>query len=91
MCLWDGTQALVHPCVHPHLQISMPETSWQIAIKIYMKHHLGGGLPAISFEADRMRTMVSMATHSSPRVIMAGKCYGNSSNSIFVWIFFLQW
>ena len=41
-----------------------------IAIKHYQKHHCGGELPALGFEADRIRTSVSMATNNSHRVIM---------------------
>ena len=35
-----------------------------------MEHHLGGGLSVIGFGPDRIRTVVSMATDSSHRVIM---------------------
>ena len=49
---------------------NISKTSMSMAIKFYMKHHWGGGLPTVGFEADRFRTMVSMATESSHRVIM---------------------
>ena len=41
-----------------------------IAIKFYLKHHWGGGKAAWGFGADQFRTLVSMATDSSHRVIM---------------------
>ena len=41
-----------------------------IAIKIYLKHHWHGGKAAWGFGADQFRTLVSMATDSSHRVIM---------------------
>ena len=46
------------------------ETNGPIATKFDLKHHLGGGLAALSFGPDRIRTLVSMATESSHRVIM---------------------
>ena len=38
--------------------------------KFYLKHHWGGGKAALGFGADQIRTLVSMATDSSHRVIM---------------------
>ena len=38
--------------------------------QIYLKHHWGGGKAAFGFEPDRIRTLVSMATESSHRVII---------------------
>ena len=32
------------------------KTSRPIAIKLYQKHHCGGGLPVLGFEADKIRT-----------------------------------
>ena len=46
------------------------ETSWPIIITFHLKHHWGGGLTASGFGLDRIRTLVSMATDSSHRVIM---------------------
>ena len=46
------------------------ETSRPIAIKLYVKHHWGGGKAALGYGPDRIRTQVSMATDSSHRVIM---------------------
>ena len=50
--------------------IIISETSWPIIIKFHQKHHWGGGLTALGFRLDRIRTLVSMATDSSHRVIM---------------------
>ena len=50
--------------------MNFSETNRSIAIKFYLKHHLGGGKAALGFGPDRIRTLVSMATESSHRVIM---------------------
>ena len=39
-------------------------------MKFYLKHHLGGGKDLVVFDPDWIRTLVSMATDSSHRVIM---------------------
>ena len=45
-------------------------TSRPITTKFYLKHHWGGGKAALGFDADQIRTLDSMATDSSYRVIM---------------------
>ena len=50
--------------------MNISETSWSIATKFYLKRHWVGGKAAFGFGPDRMRTLVSMATDSSHRVIM---------------------
>ena len=50
--------------------MNISETNGSIATKFYLKHHWGGGLAALGFGPDRIRTLVSMATESSHRVIM---------------------
>ena len=50
--------------------MNISEASRPIAIKFYLKHHWGGGKAAWGFGADQFRTLVSMATDSSHRVIM---------------------
>ena len=57
-------------CVFTLSNMNISETNGSIATKFYLKHHLGGGLTALGFGPDRMRTLVSMATESSHRVIM---------------------
>ena len=51
-------------------KINISETSRPIVIKFHQKHHWGRGLAALGFGPDRNRTLVSMATDSSHRVIM---------------------
>ena len=64
------------PSVCPSVRLStlsnlnISEISWLIVIKFHQKHHWVGGLIALSFGLDRIRTLVSMATDSSHRVIM---------------------
>ena len=50
--------------------MNISETSWPIIIKFHLKHHWVGGLAALGFWPDRIRTLVSMATDSSHIVIM---------------------
>ena len=67
-----SVRASVHPCVRPSTlsNINISETSWPIIIKFHQKHHWGGGLTALGFRLDRIKTLVSMATDSSHRVII---------------------
>ena len=51
--------------------MNISETGGPIATKFYLKHHWVGGKDALGFGPDRIRTLVSMATDSSHRVIMA--------------------
>ena len=50
--------------------INISETSRPIIITFHQEHHWGGGLTVLGFGLDRIRTLVSMATDSSHRVIM---------------------
>ena len=50
--------------------MNISATSWLIGMKFYLKHHWGGGKASVGFDPDRIRTLVSMATDSSHRVIM---------------------
>ena len=61
-------RASVRPFTLSNMNISA--TSRSIGMKFYLKHHWGGGKAAIGFDPDRIRTLVSMATDSSHRVIM---------------------
>ena len=71
----------VRPSVRPLTlsNINISATSWQIGMKFYLKHHWGGGKATVGFESDRIRTLVSMATDSSHRVIM-----GKTASSRFL-------
>ena len=62
----------VRPCVRASKRsnINISETSRQIVIKFHLEHRSGGGLTALGFGLDRIRTLVSMATDCSHRVIM---------------------
>ena len=64
--------------------MNISETNGSIATKIYLKHHLGGGLAALSFKPDRIRTLVSMATESSHRVIMVKNGVSTFSRLFFI-------
>ena len=50
--------------------MNISATSEQNSTKLYLKRHLGGGLIALGFGPGRIRSLVSMATNSSHRVIM---------------------
>ena len=50
--------------------MNISETREPIATKFYLKHHWVGGKDALGFGPDQIRTLVSMATDSSHRVIM---------------------
>ena len=61
-------QASVHAFTLSNMNIS--ETSGLMAIKFYMTHYWGEGKAALGFGVDLIRTLVSMATDSSHRVVM---------------------
>ena len=60
------------PCVSPFTlsDMNISETSWLTIIKFHVKRHWGRGLAELGFGLDRIRTLVSMATDSSHRVII---------------------
>ena len=60
--------------------MNISEPSRPITIKIYLKHHWGGGKAAWGFGADHFSTLVSMATDSSHRDIMGKHCHHVFSN-----------
>ena len=78
LIVWDSSR---HPsawraCVRPSVRLStlsninISATSWPIIIKFHQEHHWGGGLTVLGLGLDWIRTLVSMATYSSHRVIM---------------------
>ena len=69
---WDSRSRPVSLpfCVSTFSNMNISETSGQIAIKFYLKHHWGRGKTIQCFGPDRIRTLVSMATSSSHKVIM---------------------
>ena len=50
--------------------MNISETSWPIAIKFYLKHYWGWEKAALGFGPDQIRTLATMATDSSHKVIM---------------------
>ena len=62
--------------------MNISATSWLIAMKFYEEHHWSGGKAALGIGPDRIRTLVSMATDSSHRVIM-GKTDMHESSEEF--------
>ena len=71
----------MRPCVRPltlsNMNISAASTP--IEMKFYLKHHWGWGKASVGFDLDWIRTLVSMATYSSHRVIM-----GKTASSRFL-------
>ena len=63
---WSG----VRPSSSTILNMNICATSGPITMKFYKKHHSDGGKAALGFGPDRLKTVVSMATDSSFRVIM---------------------
>ena len=63
----------------PFSNMNISEASRPTAIRFYLKHHWDGGKAAWGFGADQIRTLVSMATVSSHRVIM-----GKTTSSRFL-------
>ena len=78
--------AFVRPSTPSNINIS--ETSWPIIIQFHQEHHKDGGLTVLGLRLDRVRTLVSMATDSSNRVIMGKYCV-HLSSFIFDWFFFI--
>ena len=66
---WDSSW---RPSVCPFTlsEMNVSETNWPIIIKFHLEHHWGGGLAALGFGSDLIRTLVSMAADSFHRVIM---------------------
>ena len=63
-----SVRASVHPSTLSNMNIS--ETSWPIILKFHQEHYWGGGLTVLGCGLDPSRTLVSMATDGSHRVIM---------------------
>ena len=56
-------------CVLTLSNMNISKSSGIVSIKFYLNHHLSGGKAALGHGPDRIRTLVSMATDSSHRVI----------------------
>ena len=76
IALPPGSMKLATNCEPPSVHaftisnIDISETGRPIIIRFHLERHWGGGLAALGFWPDRIRTLVSMATDSSHRVIM---------------------
>ena len=57
-------------CLLTFSNLNISATCGLIVTKFYLNHHWGGGKAALGFGPDRIGTLVSMATDSSPWVIM---------------------
>ena len=82
--------ASVRPCVRASTlsNMNISETSRPITTKFYLKHHWGGGKAGLGFDADQIRTLVSMATDSPHRVIR-GKGRHHVFSTVFDRILFI--
>ena len=69
--------------------MNISEASRPIAIIFYLKHHWGGGKAAWGVGADQFRTLVSIATDSSHRVIMGKQGVITFSSNVFDRILFI--
>ena len=75
----------MRPSVRPSVRaftlsnMNISATSRPIGMKFYLQHHWGGGKASVGFDPDWIRTLVSMATDSSHRVIM-----GKTASSCFL-------
>ena len=69
--------------------MNISQASRPIAIQFYLKHHWVGGKAAWGFGADQFRTLVSMATDSSHRVIMENKQRHHVFSNVFDRIIFI--
>ena len=66
---WDLSWRL-SVCPFTLSDMNISETSWSIIIKFHRKHYWAGGLAALGFGPDQIRTMVYTATDSSHKIIM---------------------
>ena len=76
-CVRASVRACVRALTLSNMNISA--TSRPIGMKFYLKHHWGGGKASVDFDPDRIRTLVSMVTDRSHRVIM-----GKTASSSFL-------
>ena len=76
-CVRESVRPSVRPFTLSNMNISA--TSWPIEMKFYLKHHWDGPKASVRLDLDRIRTLVSMATDSSHRIIM-----GKTASSRFL-------
>ena len=75
-------------CRQPFSNMNISEASRPNAIKFYLNHHWGGGKASCGYGGDQFRTLVSIATDSSHRVIM-GKRRHHVFSNVFDRILFI--
>ena len=80
LCVHGSVPACVCALTLSNMNISA--TSWPIGMKFYLKRLWGGGKASVGFDPGRIRTLVSMATDSSHRLIM-----GKTASSRFLKFF----
>ena len=68
--------------------MNISAASWPFGIKFYLKHHCGWGKASVGFDLDWIRTLVSMTTDSSHRVIME-KTASSHFLQCLCWILFI--
>ena len=90
--LSDGTPAGVCAsiCASTLLNMNISETRRPIIIKFHLDHHWVRGLSVLSSGSDPIRTLVSMATDSSHRVIMEKILYHSSFFILDMFFFILS-
>ena len=64
--------------------MNISETNGLIKTKFYLKHHWDGGKAVFGFGSDRIRTLVSMATEGSHRVVMEKNGVSTFSRLFFI-------
>ena len=70
---WASVRLGISPSSSTISNMNISATSGPKTMKFYQKHHWDGGKAALGFWPDRIKTLVSMATDSSHRVIMEKK------------------
>ena len=88
MSLYDRTRAGVRVSVRVSTlsNMNVSAISGPIAMKFYQKHYWGGGKAALEFGPVRIRTLISMATDSSHRVIIGENGVATFSGSSFLYL-----
>ena len=67
---WDSSHVCPSVPASTLQNMNISETRWPIAIKFHFEHNWGERLTALGFGPDRTRTLLSMETDSSHRVII---------------------
>ena len=84
LCVRPSVRACINTFKHEYLCNQFAD--WN---EFYLKHHWGGGKASVGFDLDQIRTLFSMATDSSHRVIMGKRRNHVFSNAFDCIIFIL--